>query len=173
MKTNWKTKILNKHERYFFDIPVFRCEKSSWNTEINEKKQALAQNIAGEGKKITEKEMAYSEAWLRPTWTAYRYSEMVGMIRLFAINGQIRGELWFIKERVSKNLKKKTWQYIGKIFEYWVHQNESNEEIFNFIGNKLTQENKDGLLKKRYIDLESFGCAGKYIDYLELSNFLS
>ena len=164
-------KKINQNERYFFDIPVFRCESEKWNKEQKDKKVKLAQNIAGVGKKITEKELAYAESFVGREWSTYYYSEMIGMIRLFSINMQIRGELWFVKQKISKNLKRKKWQYIGKIFEYCLETGYENLDIFKWINERLKKENNEWVLKNRYIDTEAFENSGVYINYMELGDF--
>lgn len=172
MKKNLKVEKYNSHERHFFDIPVFRCDKEQFNQEHYDKKSKLAQNIAGVGEIVTDREYSYSEAWLRSEWSAYYYSEMVGMIRLFAINMQIRGELWFVKQKISKNLVRKKWHLANpKIFEHTIHDTNTNEEIFNFLWERIEKENKEWILKGRYIDLEPFFFSGQSIDFLELADF--
>ena len=159
------------HERYFFEIPVFRCGKNQWLKEQEDKKIKLA-SLLSRGLEITPREMNFAENYLERDWSAYRYSELVGMIRLFAINMQIRAELYFIQEKVSKSLKRKKWRLADpKVFEYWIMYNYTNEEIFSWILKRIEEENKKWLLKNRYIDLEAFKCSGKYIDYLKLVNF--
>ena len=172
MKNNIELKEINNHERHFFDIPVFRCSKEQFNQEQDDKKNNLAQNIAGEGEIVTDRELSYSEAWLRSEWSAYYYSEMVGMIRLFAINMQIRGELWFVKQKISRNLVRKKWHLANpKIFEYTIHDTDTNEKIFNLLWERIKKENKEWILKGRYIDLEPFFFSGKYINFFELVDF--
>ncbi len=160
------------HERYFFDIPVFRCHFDTWAKEQEEKKIKLAKYIVGKNKKVTNKEIEFAEKWLRSDWSAYYYSEMVGMIRLFAINMQIRAELWFVKERISRSLIRKRWHLANiKLFEYWVHDGDKNNDIYNLILKRLEKENKEWLLKNRYIDLEAFENSGRHIDYITLTDF--
>lgn len=160
------------HERYFFDIPVFRCRFDSWVVDQNDKKNKLAQHLAGKGKSVSPRDLEYAEAWLRPERSAYYYSEMVGMIRIFAINMQIRAELWFIKERVSKNLKRKRWYLANtKVFEYWIQDGCKNGDIFKWIMIRLEKENKEYILKNRCIDTEAFENSGKYINYIKLADF--
>lgn len=169
-----KTKIKTRHvhERYFFDIPVFRCDFDTWVVDQDKKKTKLAQHLAGENKVITSKEIEFAETCLRSEWSAYYYSEMVGMIRLFAINTQIRAELWFVKERVSKNLKRKKWHLANiKVFEFWIHASYKNEDVFQWILNRLEKENKEWILKNRHIDIEAFQNTGKFIDYVGLADF--
>ncbi|MEK7553122.1 MAG: hypothetical protein AAB504_00300 [Patescibacteria group bacterium] len=163
---------MNKHERYFFDIPVFRCEIDKWIFERENRKIKLAQNITGIGNKITEQDSLSFKRQYSLEFPSYYYGETVGMIRLYAINQQIRGELFFVKQRISKNLKSKNWVYNGKIFELWISSTYTNKIIFEKILKILQDENQKGLLKNRFINLEAFHNSGNYINYLNLVNFL-
>ena len=169
-----KTKNIEsqKHERYFFDIPVFRCDEETHYRGNENKKHKLAQNIAGKGKEVTQREITFAEDWLWGQRSSYHYGEIVGMIRLFAISGQIRAELWFVKERVSSSLKNKTWRRVdSKLFEHLIFGSYKNNDIFSWILTRLKEENKKSYLKGRYIDVEAFEQSGKYINYYELVNF--
>lgn len=167
------SKTRHPNEKYFFDIPVFRCDFDTWAKDQDDKRNKLARTLSKD-REPTEREIDFAEKWLRPEWSAYYYSEMVGMIRLFAINLQIRAELWFVKEKISRNLKRKRWHLANiKIFEYWVHANDKNSEIFEWVLARLKKENQEWILKNRYIDFEAFEHSGEYIDYIELADFSS
>lgn len=163
-----KIESKNCNEKYFFDIPVFRCTIGQWSEEKELEKNKLFdyfRNLNGNNfpnfdykkfaNKVSEKK-----------FSSFYYSEMIGMIKLFAIRNQIRGELWFVKQKLSKNLKNKSWHFVGKLFEYFVKTNDTNEQIFKFIIEDIENQKK---LKKRYIDIESFLNSGKYIDFIKLS----
>ena len=155
--------------RYFFDVPIFRCSIDSWAKEQEDEKDRLAQQLAKDAE-VTSRDRDFAAQWLKPERSAYHYEQMVGMIRLFAINMQIRAELWFVKGRISKNLKRKRWHTANiKVFECSVYSKDDNQRIFKWILNKIKRENKDWILKNRYIDLEAFEHSGKYINYMELA----
>lgn len=163
----------NGNERYFFDIPIFSRDKKSWQVYLEKKKDDMSQNIFKKPiKSLSKEDSRYINLWFYQKDSHYNYGQMVGMIKLFAINEQIRGELWFVKERISKTLKRKKWHlYETKVFEYLLIDDEKNGKIFNWILNRLREENKNGILKNRYIDIEAFENSGRYIDYIELANF--
>ncbi|OHA62487.1 MAG: hypothetical protein A2117_01865 [Candidatus Wildermuthbacteria bacterium GWA2_46_15] len=161
----------NKHERYFFDTPVFRCGKERWNLEQEDQKRKFVQNIVGKNKEIAKHEIDFVEKYFRTKRASYFYGEMVGMIRLYALSQQIRGELFFVEQRISKSLKNKKWKYFGKLFEFMIFETFTNRIIFGLILKRLREENQKDLLKNRFIDIEAFDHSGKYIDYLRIANF--
>lgn len=158
-------------EKHFFDIPVLRCDFAAWGSERDDRKKMWAQLFTPKGQAVDDWALEAADRQVRSEWSAYRYSELVGMIRLFAINLQIRAELWFVKERVSRSLKRKTWHLANpKLFEYWTHEGMLNEHIYRDILGRIKEENTKWILKNRYIDLEAFENSGKCIDYLTLTN---
>ena len=83
---------------YFFDIPVFRCSFEKWYEEQMGKKEALARYY--EVKEfIPTNNIERINIVFDINQSKFRYNEMIGMIKLFAIHLQIRGELWSIRER--------------------------------------------------------------------------
>lgn len=174
MKTNLQIQKESNHERYFFDISVFRCEEKVCQEEYNNKVAKLESFYREFNQDInpTFNYRSLAESSLQEKRSSFLYGELVGMIRLFAIHGQIRAELYFVKERISKNLKNKTWELAEtKFFEYWVNSTNSNQEIFEWIIEEIKKQNKEGRLKNRYIDLGCLEYSGKYLDYKELTNF--
>ena len=162
------------YERYFFDIPVFRTDIITWAGERKAKEKEFVQRIIIQTSKYTTEEFAreYAKKLIHPSWSAYHYSELIGMIRLFTMNQQIRADLFFVRQKISRNLKNKKWEYFGKLFEYQLISVYTNQTIFNWIVNRLKEENKNSnLLKKRYIDIEAFKYSGRYIDFIELADF--
>ncbi len=169
MKTTQLTEKSNKHERYFFDIPIFRCDINKWSRERNDRKQRLAKNIAGVDGEVSEQALAYAERWLQSDFSSYRYGEMIGMVRLYAMNQQVRGEMFFVRNRrISRSLKNKKWAYYGKLFERHGFNACDNKDIFCWILNKLHEENKKSFLKNRHIDTEAFKNVGAHINYKAL-----
>ncbi len=161
-------------DKYFFDIPVFRVSFEDWCREQDERKVEIDATF----KKLSgTQDYDYTEMvkrTLREEFSSFYYSELVGMIRLFGINRQIRAELWFIQEKISKRLKKKTWhQASSKLFEYWINESLQNEAVFNWVCDKIETENKRGSLRNRFIDLKAFKNSGQYINYKELANIKS
>lgn len=157
-------------EKYFFDIPVFRCNLNKFGEEKSAQVIKVSKQIAGHSE-VTEEHTRLAEDWLASKFSSFRYSEMVGVIRLYAMPGQIRAEVYFVKnKRLSINQKNKQWGYIGKLFEFGTFKHDSNNDIYRRILSKIREYNDEGYLKKRFIDLEAFSVSGPYINYRELTN---
>jgi predicted patatin/cPLA2 family phospholipase len=154
-------------EKYFFEIPIFRCTQSQHITEIESQIKKISEyfrsandNLEYDYDKLARKGFKYP---------GYRYSEMVGMIRLFYIPGQIRGELYFINQRISKNLKNKTWTQKGKAFEIWLREGDTNQTIYKRILERLNSYKKESKkLSKCYVDKTCFENIGGQIDFLSM-----
>ena len=157
-------------EIYFFDIPVFRCSREKWNKETIEQELRLARIVAGT-REVTEEDLKKAREWLVPDFTSYQYSELIGMIRLYAMPGQIRAETFFVKNRrLVRNQKNKKWTNMGKLFEFMVFPDMSNEEIHEWLITKLKRSCSESYLKRRNVELACFEVSGPYINYRELTN---
>jgi len=154
-------------EKYFFEIPIFRCTKEKYLEEIESEIQQIS-DYYRRGNTNVDYDF---DALARKSFkcSGYRYAEMVGVIRLFHIPGQIRGELFFVSQRISKGLKNKTWSLKGKIFEIWIRRSDTNETIYKRILNRINSYQKESKrVSKCFIDKTCFETIGKHIDYISL-----
>ncbi|MDD3607532.1 MAG: hypothetical protein PHQ20_01925 [Candidatus Moranbacteria bacterium] len=94
-------------KKYFFEIPIFRCPSKQFILENRAELGELIEYFksANSGIEYDYEKLATSS--LRLKSSSYYYSELIGMIRLFSIPGQIRAELYFVKQRISRKLNKK------------------------------------------------------------------
>lgn len=153
---------------YFFDIPIFRCSLEQHQRSWDQKNKTWAKHIFRH-ENPTETELKDVEKWHRHLWSSYRYGEMVGMLRLYAMGNQIRADLWFLKnKRLSNNLKNKKWAYYGKQFELTIYEDDSNKAIFQKVLQRVKGLATDDSLKSRFIDLEAFENVGKFVAYRNL-----
>lgn len=151
-------------EKYFFEIPIFRLTRESFKKEHERRINELAKYLA-RGKEPTDRDVDNATMWL--DHQSYRYSEMVGMIRLYGLGNQFRGEYFFLSnKRIRYNLKNKKWAYFGKLFEFTVYEDEKNKDIFNRILKKL--KDSEVKFKGRFIDTQSFLNIGECINYKKL-----
>jgi hypothetical protein len=154
------------NEFYFFDIPIFRCNIEKWGEENDKEKNKLANYFYGYNKDLNFPYSYYenmAEKSFISSFNSYFYSELVGMLRIRAIDQQIEGELWFIKQNPNKKPKNKTWRRFGSKFKFNVFKKHTNSYVFEKIMN--LSKNLD---VKGFVDLSAFKNAGKYIDYLSL-----
>jgi len=165
-------------ERYFFEIPIFRCTSEQFareaETDLQKKIAYLKSGNEDIADRLTDINFDYEKlarARAGVEFSSYHYSELVGMIRLFAITGQIRAELYFVNKRISKVSKNKTWKLKErKIFEIWIRKNDTNEAIFKRILKYILEyKKKSKVLSKRYVDMTCFNAIGENIDFISLS----
>lgn len=156
--------------KYFFEIPIFRCSPNQTILEDRTELNGLIEYFksANPGIEHDYEKLALSSMRLKAS--SYYYSELVGMIRLFSIPGQIRAELYFVKQKISRKLKKKTWELKSrKIFELWIHKSDTNENILKRLLVMIRGYHKESItISKFYVDLACFSRAGKFIDFLGL-----
>ena len=162
--------------KYFFEIPIFRCTLDQFWEENNLDLQKRIEYIKSRNKDIADKLTAINfdyekVARMGLDQSLYHYKELVGMIRLFAITGQIRGELYYLDNRISRVLKNKRWSLKeGKIFELWVRRSDTNELIYKRILKYISDyQLASKALKKRNIDITCFQAVGEKIDFISLS----
>lgn len=157
-------------DKYFFEIPVFRCSREAYLEELELEVKRLIEFY----KKPREFPGYDYESLARGSvkGPGYRYGEMVGVIRLYVMSlNQIRGEYFFVDQRVSRRLKSKTWSYLGKLFEIWVRTGDTNATLYQRILERIESTQRESrTLSKRYIDTECFIINGKYLDFLSLLN---
>lgn len=165
-------------EKYFFEIPIFRCTSEQFVNEVKVDMQKRIAYYKSGNEDIADKLAAINYDYEKLAragveFPSYRYSELVGIIRLFAITGQIRGELYFINnKRISKGFKNKAWSLRGKkIFELRMRRSDTNKSIFERILKQVTKyQSKSKILSKRYIDMECFKTIGENIDFILLAD---
>ena len=159
------------NERYFFEIPVYICEEDAYCREREKAKQKFLENLYVKCNGISREqapdiypnaeyffEYDYGGAW--------RYNQVIGWIRLYVLDWQIRGEIWFVKAtRIRRNMRKKRYYWFGKAFELWFYDQDSSAEIYEEIYHTLEQLRDELPFKKRYIDIEASYNIGQHVDW--------
>lgn len=89
-------------EKYFFDIPIYRCTIDKHTDELDKEKQKHLQHLVDlHGPEVKDsRSYEWAEHYFdRERWYPWRYNEIIGWIRLYILGPQIRGELWFLKAK--------------------------------------------------------------------------
>lgn len=157
-------------EKYFFEIPIFRCDQQVFKQNIEDDVEKLVKYFKSISNGIDFDYESLARKSVGDKLSGYRYGELVGMIRLFVFYNQIRGEIYFINQKLIKNLKYKTWNTRhSKLFEIWLHEKETNKLIYERILKKIDDcQRESRRLLKCHIDKSCFLLAGRHIDYLSL-----
>lgn len=152
-------------EREILNIPIYRCPSQIFERDMNEEKRKLLESCKAETG--TESYTIISQSFDREKWHPWRYNEIIGWIQLVLNRSKLIGELWFVKNRISRKLKNKRFFYQGKAFECFLHNYQDNAEIANHVFNTLKEwyfEHSN--LRKRYIDLKDVEFKLTMIDWI-------
>jgi len=158
--------------KHFFEIPVFRCSEELYFKEVENEVGKLSDYYKSVNQHIDYDylELANKSSSIQSKRTNYRYGQLVGVIRLFILGDQIRGELFFVRQKVTKKFTGGNWTLRSmKIFELSILPKSTNESIFNSIIKTIFNYQKESkVLKSRFIDLSSFEIVGKYLNFISM-----
>jgi len=160
-------------EKYFFDIPIYRCPIEKHTGEMEKEKQRLLDLGVQNGNEIPESYASdvkrYFHNWV---WYPWRYNEIIGWIRLYVLKQQIRGEYWFIRAKlIRKNSRRKGIYHSGKAFECDFHPDQPAAKIYEEICCELERLSNEEPFKGRYLDLEAFHNIGPFVNWRQLMGF--
>ena len=118
--------MISNTDIYFFEIPVYRCSSEDHEHEQLGKRSLVIQNTRSLNIDAPNQITANTEHRMlvhydKNQWESWNYNEIVGWIKLHTLGSQIRGELWLIRQRITKVLKRKTFRFSGKLFEFTPH----------------------------------------------------
>ena len=158
-------------EKYVFDIPIYRCTIEKHARELQEEKKKFLSPLFKYGPEIVHSQSyAFQQNYFdREKWYPWYFNEIVGWIRLFTLEDQIKGELWFVKaQRIRKGLKKKRMYYVGEAFRLWRFPKKSSTQIYEKLCSILDRVRTEKPLKGRYVDMELFHSIGPHVDWKKL-----
>lgn len=159
-------------EKYLIDIPIYRCTIEKHAKELDEAKTKRLQYLIDLHGVAVKNSNAYENIgndFDRRAWFPWRFNEIIGWIRIYALGNQIRGELWFTNaKRIRRDLNNKKIFYIGKAFEITISERQLSEDIFNTIYEELILQEKKPPIKGRYLDKDLFLRTGELINWIEV-----
>lgn len=151
-------------EKYFFEIPVYRCSAEDYQAEI---KALEAEHINNYG--------SLEYIWLTLPLNNYRkagswrFNQIIGYLRLFVDfgNNVIKAEYWRIEQRrIPKHQSKKKFMLRGgNAIEVWFLKSETSKEIYTSLIENLEALQKEKRFKNRFIDLNVFREIGPFVDW--------
>ena len=101
----------------------------------------------------------------------WRYNQAIGWLRLFASDhSHIRVDYYWVKERITKNLKNKHFRYCfeEKTFQLDIPPAMTSHDINILLQQYIEELIKEEPFRKYYVDLELFQNIGPYIDWRAL-----
>ncbi|MGH8544423.1 MAG: hypothetical protein ACREX3_12515 [Gammaproteobacteria bacterium] len=159
---------------YLLDIPIYWCEEASFNARYEKKLRTYEERTTGDLRakgleyepSEEDRRLCHSILWEK-SMGPWRFNQIVGWVRVYRLGNKLQGEHWSIKaKRFSWQLRKKRFIHHGKAFEIWPSDEETSEQIFNRLGQRLRRFKKE--LRGPVIDLESFENLGRFVDWRRL-----
>ena len=166
--------------RLIFEIPIYRKSQDDYSKEtkslLDKYLQPDDNNPMTILDKLGEEEREnLIERWSLKFYDSYdgkmwMYNDIVGYIGLFAGKNQIKAEYWYVTaERVSRKMKFKEFEYKNKLFEVWITERDTSNEIRQRLISELSKLSSHFRLKKRYLDLEVFENISGSVNWRELT----
>lgn len=145
-------------------IPIYRCAIEHHSSEMEDDKKRLVKSCRAE--EDSELKRIIENSFDRDTWYPWRYNEIVGWVRLELSGNKLTGELWYVKNKVSRKLIKKRYYYQGKAFEVFLNHINSQSEIAEAVFHSFIEWWKTSMyFKQRYIDINELRTGLSFIDW--------
>ena len=156
------------------EIPIYRTSLAAWCEERRDEESKMRRDM---------KESYGNSRWPLPVFASdeavdavlayqhrgWHYNETVGWIRIFVSRQKIWGEFFVCKERVSKTLRHKNFEWQGKAFETGTFSEDSSADIFFRICRELDRVSNERWCKDRHMDKDGFLLAGVVMNWRKLT----
>ena len=164
---------------YFFEIPIYRVSRKQYGREVEIEKEKLLVPIRDLWNRLSSKPVEESEAYQyvknnfdREHGThLWRYNQVVGWLRLFTSDYcHIRADFYWVKERMTKNLKKKGFRYCYEIktFQLDIPPTMTSHDIYLLLKQQIEELMRKEPFRRYSLDLEMFQNIGPHVDWRSL-----
>lgn len=170
-------------EDYFFELAIYRCSPKKFEKELDTLERKINDHFDDLTKQLEDYDSSHlkQDRFSRLSYE-YEYNEVIGWIRLYILGNQIRGEYFYEvspkdssiqKPKINKGVRKKKFCSFEKAFELSIYTEDSSEDIFQKLLNKLEYLSKEEKpFKGRFIDTRQLETIGKFVNWRELvANF--
>lgn len=164
-------------EKYFFEVPIYRCNPDEFKKEINELRNRITKELNSAKKYNSEKDFKELVNYIYGQKSCiYDFNEITGWLKLYILGSQIRGRYFFEsnlitgcqKKRINKAPRKRIFNTsFNDSFQVDIKKEENSTEIFNKLLDKLSLLNERNF-NKRYFDLEKLKNVGSYVNWKQL-----
>jgi hypothetical protein len=158
-------------ERYFFEIPIYRCPIDKHTREMERDKYNWARELRESENPVPECIASAQRHWENTQWYPWRYNEVVGWLRLYVMDRQVRGELWYVRAKRLVPRPKKPMFLAGEVFLTGFHPRQTDKDILSELRAELFDFQKSKRMKGRFLDLECFSCIAPSICWRRLLGF--
>ncbi len=161
---------LDPMELYLFDLPIYRQAEGRFYedlrlyTEARLKRAIDSHGIARE--RVPDSVLGIEERSREACHAPWRFNQVVGWVRVYALGFSIRGELWWTTEKyVRRRPVKRRIENIGKAFELSVFPSESDEDIVKRLRHILPSSTKGLRRRGLVLDTDTFERLSSYLPW--------
>jgi len=121
--------------RRILELPVYRCteqqhykeQKEKFEEEVKYIKQVYRSCGATIPYRLKADKEEFRNEWYKRNGCLWEFNQIVGWIRLYAWTGNIAAYLFFVRQRITKNMCRKRFSLDrGKFLEMRVYADQSN-----------------------------------------------
>lgn len=167
----------NPDAERILEIPIYRCTEEQHRAQERERFELWIEPLetrfysggrTPERVKIWEEHRADLHQRMVTLWD---FNQIVGWLRLYAWSGNIRAYLFFVRERVTKLMRHKTFRTErGNFIEMRVFPEQSNEETLAKLKKTILAEAAaNSRLRRLYVDMGVLDVLGPRIDWIGLT----
>jgi hypothetical protein len=150
-------------DRYFFEIPIYRCSREAHHAAIERKRDRFATLPLASAPSDRLRDI-FNERY----FTEWAYNEVVGWIRVFWLGPQLRAEYHLAKGARHLLAQHRRFECCEKLFETDIPDDASNAEIVAEFRRELAGAMRVKHLKGFVVDLTAFDNLAPHVDWRSL-----
>lgn len=154
--------------RNIFEVPIYRCSLDEHTKFIDREREQYMAYIGADPVKTPESHASAIRAFEAERWYSWRYNEVVGWVRVYALGSQVRGELWFVSAKRLLPRGQNRFVYQGKAFELHPDLTLSDEAIASEVIDEFRALQRERAFHRRYIDFECLARVAPFVRWREL-----
>jgi hypothetical protein len=161
-------------DQYIFDIPIYRNSKDDFYTEIDSSFEKRVEWIISHDPERRpldhEVRQRVHHSVIAEFGGPWQFNQIVGWLRLFVEGNTIGCHPWWVDaKRINRRMRNKRLylQTPSDILQARF-RNESPNEIYSILLERLVRLSKDNSYNNLYIDLDVFRRIGPFIDWHRL-----
>jgi len=162
-----------KDARKILDLLINRCtEQQYWDEQEAYRDQLVRKSgydPSNKAQYIIDLRRDLGQHLFETRGGVWTLSEAVGIISLFSSLSLIGALLYFVNERIAKNMRNKRIFFQGQLFDFNVWPEDNNDTIYRTLRRSLKDSIAEAkILRGRVIDFGPLDSLGPHIDWVGL-----
>lgn len=151
-------------DRYFLEIPVYRCSRAKHANEMERARQQYAARSGCSAASRPRLDQHFNERY----FTEWDYNEVVGWIRLFWLGPQLRAEYFLAAGERYRRAQHCKFERCDKLFEMEMPEDASDAYIQTELRTAIQDAFKAAHLTRLVVDLTAFDNLAGYVNWRAL-----